>query len=335
MSLVSHIPEALALDDTAAVILSYLPDPIIEKLYISGLIPRLSSVLSSQQFWHARVETFSELRTPYATDVDWRETYYLIVGSQDPYNEQDNAVATDILCRMGSQPGPITLGKAARYGQAKIVSYLLTIGHSVNPVTFTRFYRDGIEKCGDALSHAVRGGHTDVFSLLLADPRIDPANGGESNYILTDACLYRRHDMLQLLIKDGRATTQQFKQAIVELAISGDDAETVQMLLSLVRPCDSSLSTAIHYGRERIVAALLDDGRIDPHYDNGDVLFSAVERGRIGVVRALLADPRVDPTVENNRALELALNLDSDENAEIATLLLMNDRVRELFCSHS
>ena len=330
---VTQIPEVLALDDTAAVILSYLSDEILRKLYITGIVPRLSSVLTQQQFWHARVETLSQLRTPFAVDVDWRETYYIIM-IQDPYNDRDNATATDILNRMGIR-SRIVLAKAARYGQIKIVSYLLAKSN-INPdEPILLNMGDEWDGYGEPLIHAARGGHTSVFALLLSDPRVYPTNGGRYNYVLNFVCLARRHDMLQLLIKDGRVSDNEYKRAISDIAVSSDDAETVRILLSCVRPSDANLCMAIHYGREQIVAALLEDGRIDPRCDNAGVLFSAVERGWIGVVRALLADPRVDPTVENNRALNLALDLNSDENAAIATLLLMNDRVRELFCSRS
>lgn len=325
MDVISHIPEALTLDDTAAVILSYLSDEIIEKLFIVGLIPRLTSILTKQQFWHARIETFSRFRVAFAVNVDWRETYD-IIKSCNLYNDRDNVIAVDILYRMGIRPSLHVLGKAARYGQAKIVSYLL-LERSIHPDTPISISE---REYGEPLALAIKGGHTAVVSLLLADSRVNPTNGGSYNYILSDVCLLRKHDILRLLIKDGRTSDADYRRAMSDVAMRDDDVETVRVLLSCVRPDDTNLCVAAYHNRARIVAALLEDGRADPCCDDNRILRSVVDCGYVDVLKLLMMDGRVDFSVRNNEALEVALRPDRDR-IEIANLLLKDERVRELF----
>lgn len=49
-----------------------------------------------------------------------------------------------------------------------------------------------------------------------------------------------------------------------------------------------------------MVQLLLQDGRVDPSFDNNYAIRGASENGHADVVQVLLQDDRVDPRAENN-----------------------------------
>ena len=80
----------------------------------------------------------------------------------------------------------------------------------------------------------------------------------------------------------------------------GGTAEDVRHLLaiSLINPVPENhilASVASSAGRGDVVRVLLEDGRMDPMFNNGSPLRQAIYWHCHSSVRALLADPRVDP----------------------------------------
>ena len=119
----------------------------------------------------------------------------------------------------------------------------------------------------DAFLHAAWNGRRGAVIALLADSRVDPADG-DSEALVVAAC--RRHvGVVRALLADGRADP------------AARDSE------ALVRAsCD---------GITDIVRALLADGRADPSARNNGALAHAARGGHIDVLGSLLADGSVEP----------------------------------------
>ena len=86
--------------------------------------------------------------------------------------------------------------------------------------------------------------------------------------------------------------------SIGEICLGGT-AEDVRHLLaiSLINPVPENhiLVSVASSGRGDVLRVLLEDGRMDPMFNNGSALRQAIYWRRHDAVRALLADPRVDP----------------------------------------
>jgi ankyrin repeat protein len=61
----------------------------------------------------------------------------------------------------------------------------------------------------------------------------------------------------------------------------------------IVNPTSYALIKASKKGYDKIVALLLNDGRIDPTYEDNTAIRKASERGNIEVIKLLLNDKRV------------------------------------------
>lgn len=87
-----------------------------------------------------------------------------------------------------------------------------------------------------------------------------------------------------------------------------------------------ALRTAAAYGQEENVKLLLKDRRSDPSDRYNEAIKSASMNGHGNIVKLLLSDARVDPTVNNNEPLRLA-----EENGyeEVVEILLQDERVHK------
>ncbi|KAJ3216432.1 hypothetical protein HDU67_009486 [Dinochytrium kinnereticum] len=118
-----------------------------------------------------------------------------------------------------------------------------------------------------ALEKACLNGHTQLLTLLLADPRLNPSIN--NNYLLRRISVKGDLPIFNLLLTDPRVSPTSWR--------------------------NESLRNACKHGHVDIVRALLRDGRCDPGDLNGVTIRECVGSGE--VVRVLLGDPRVDPRV--------------------------------------
>lgn len=181
--------------------------------------------------------------------------------------------SSEVLKAMNSEvPDSQALGEAARRGDIEVVSRLLQKG-DVDPNTSVL-----IGDCNrrEPLVHAVHSGNIDMVSLLLSDPRVDPIRDGYHRAFY-DACQMGRCDIVQLFIKDGRIDDDSYRFALRGVAYDSDDVEMIRLLLTQIAPSIWSLIQALTAARERIVTALLDDGRIVFDDDNRRILAEKLE----------------------------------------------------------
>ena len=183
-----------------------------------------------------------------------------------------------------------------------------------------------------ALDKAARGGHADLVTCFLADARL---NASESR-CLRSAVEEGHEDIVKIVLRDGRASTQALLESLKSAAEKGDAAILRRILKSV--PCNAAelncrsqyttaLGIAADKGYADVVRVLLGDARIDPNaYSAPNTpLEAAATRGHAGVVRMLLADKRTNAAVNNSRALS-----DAAENGhlEITQQLLAAPSIR-------
>jgi hypothetical protein len=110
--------------------------------------------------------------------------------------------------------------------------------------------------------------------------------------------------ILNLFLKDGRIVPER------------DDLREVVSLIH-------SYGIDDIYGHHRnlllSLRLLLQDGRVDPTYDNNTLIIDEASEGHTQTVEILLEDPRVDPRANNHEALRKAL---LNNHREIVMLLL-------------
>lgn len=319
------------LSDIARMVTSFLYDEEIEKLYLLGLIPSLSSFCTSQSWWHDRVETLSGLCIPFSTEVDWKQTYRIVCDEFEAnlsfFNAEDNVTVCEILLRLGRIPTTCDLAAAAKHGTINVLQWLLAEG---------RAHPGSLPVRGTyPLSYAAKEGHYEAVQLLLADKRVDPSYTYGYNNALTLACEVRRRDrvssyvkIVQLLLADRRIDPSWSWSKCLHVTKCAD-IEIFELLLVDGRadPGDSDsevLIRAASSGSAEVVARLLQDSRIHPNSQEGSSLRLASLNGHTEVVRVLLTDGRVDPTLRHNTILAGA---PAQDNEGILKLLLSDERV--------
>ena len=115
------------------------------------------------------------------------------------------------------------------------------------------------------LVRAAGCGQVGVIEMLLADPRVDPAE----NHCrpLLAACKHGEARAVEALLRDRR--------------------------ISPVAFYNYPLSVSATFGHLDVVKVLMDDERVDPSADDNYALQSAIDNGHTEVMALLLTDPRV------------------------------------------
>ena len=135
-----------------------------------------------------------------------------------------------------------------------------------------------ISKCApdtSVINAEIQHGRKDVVELLLKDGRATPT------------CMSRNYDKACLLLKDRRAPVT--REVFCDKLQWGD--ERVAGLLveyKRVTPTDEDLLTAVQHNRPTVVRMLLRDGRVDPNV----AVSTAVEARHGLIMAALLSDER-------------------------------------------
>ena len=152
-------------------------------------------------------------------------------------------------------------------------------------------------KNNTAILSASDKGHTDIVTLLLNDPRVDPTV--KKNYAISSAIENGHFDVIKLLLNDSRV------QGSLE-----DDTISNALLLT------------IHKGKLNVFEFLLNNTKINPSKNFNHAIILSSRAGKIDFVKLLLNDPRVDPSDDNNSAINLAYHNQYDD----CVALLRNDK---------
>lgn len=327
-SLVAPEPSALAIPDVACNISAFLDDKELERLYVLGLLPELARFADSQQFWHARVETISELRLIFKPEHDWKQTYRILtrkLGWNDVFtfaNEEDDVVTLDVLWGMGFIPESYDVALSAKHGCLQGVQWLLDEGsaHPGGLPRYTLMYPH---------MEAIKAGHLEIVQALLADSRVDVTCTYETENALTLACKRGHIEIVRLLLaRPAVDPTWQGSKALNH-AIKHEDLSVLGLLLldgranPAVGLC-TLLHTAVMTKRTDVVARLLRDPRVDPNSRNGSAIAVAVTSGDGPMIDLLLSDKRVDPSLGDGTVLMVAL---TRQDRDVVRRLLSDERM--------
>ncbi|KAJ3007511.1 UNVERIFIED_CONTAM: hypothetical protein HDU68_003473 [Siphonaria sp. JEL0065] len=190
---------------------------------------------------------------------------------------------------------------------------------------------DPSAKDNECILYATRLGYTSLARLLLTHPRVDPAAG--DNLPIKVAVSGWHTETVRLLLQSPRVNPSVEKNFALKVAANAGYHEIVKLLLKASRLYISVedgaaiLGNACQQGFINIVQTLLEDGRVDPSYEQNKCLFLASQFGHVDVVKALLLDYRVDPGVQggnNNGPIKIACQ---KGQTQVVELLLADARV--------
>lgn len=177
------------------------------------------------------------------------------------------------------------------------------------------------------LSASAEKGHSEVVKLLLKDGRLNP--GWKSNMAIWKAANNGDTAIVELLLADPRVDPSDHDNMAIIAALICGHIDIVKLLLTDKRVVVSeyNFEDVVRKSNVEIVRILLEDGRVNPSFDNNLPIRIATKNGNDRIVRLLLADDRVDPTINNNELLDIALN---EGRYDIVELLKRDKRVQAL-----
>lgn len=136
-------------------------------------------------------------------------------------------------------------------------------------------------------------------------------------------------DALKVVLKSEQGVKSLYRGfwLYVEFAIEADHENIVLELLKYkdiswyhnFSQEDTPLILSIKNRQPAITKLLLDDGRINPAYDNNKALILASDYGYTEIVKAILQDHRVDSIIDKNFALTLAKDYGYQEIIDLLT----------------
>lgn len=227
------------------------------------------------------------------------------------------------------------LKTAARGGFAKIVQLLLA-DVRINPTGKSAETFKILQSHLEAISQAVKQGHTEVIRAFLADKRYDFSLSRDDRKIINEAAKGGHHQMMALLINDARFShlggiqlNHPINQSLLDWACFNGFDDVLKVLLKnpLVNPAatdNQALKLASQKGHAKVVELLIKDLRVNPAANHQEAFISAVSNNDLAVVLTFLRCERMKPEANHNHALYLA----SEKGyAEIVEALLQNPAV--------
>lgn len=293
--------------DIAWNIVPLLDNATLKKVYICGLLPCLPTLIKSDLFWRARIETLIRRRISFWNECeneDPKIAYQILIregksNKKSPWNEEDCLLATLILVYIGYQFDNDSIYRACKYGSMNILHYLfldkktntcvrrwedypITIATVHGRVEAVRFFLDihrancspcVPEECviGSLITH----GLLRIAAVVKHKERV-------SDYV----------EIMKLLLEAGSLPTQQVLGKAIR---HSSDPSTAKLLLSYPNTFfhQDILILAAGMGREEIVKLLLQDA-------SGDVkskaLIHACASKRKEIIDLLLAQQDVIPS---------------------------------------
>lgn len=261
----------------------YLDNAILKKAYICGIVPELPAVLGDDLFWKERVLILVQEQNLDGVLVSsWRELYYRLrrVLYRNS-NTRIRSISLGVL--LNAKVTEEEFLETIRCGDVGTLCAILQTGFD---------YRC-CQPC--PLSVAVRRGYTHVLLPLLSSD--EDELGERGTYALQAAYTLRRYDMVRPLLERGAVPSDQTVWKAIE---AWDDPETLSLLLA--------------------------HPKSDPTADGNLALKYAVRDARIGSLELLLNDPRVDPTYNNCEILKTAASVDIRWRDAIMSVLVTDER---------
>lgn len=168
----------------------------------------------------------------------------------------------------------------------------------------------------------------EVFTLLLADPRLDLA--AAFNSAVEGASTQGHVELLRVVLSDARVEMVERRRlngALVNASENGH-LDAVELLLADARVDPShGENRAFRYACENrrlhVVVRLLANARVDPTARDNSAIFHASRLGHLEIVRVLLEDGRADAASRGNTALLMACD---SNHAGVVALLLADGR---------
>lgn len=189
--------------------------------------------------------------------------------------------------------------KSCEDGSVGVVKVLLADQRVDPTIIHNIFYNSPIEV-------ACKNNHLEVVKLLLEDDTVNPfySNGYISGFLR--ACEQGHTEIVELLLKHKKRYLEEINKNFY------------------LEEINTNFCLACWNDHLEVVKLIIDDGEVDPSYDNNDPIIAACNVGNLEMVKLLLADKRVDPSTDNNHCI---LDMSESGNIEIIKLLLNDPRV--------
>ncbi|KAJ3309506.1 hypothetical protein HDV04_005998 [Boothiomyces sp. JEL0838] len=216
----------------------------------------------------------------------------------------------------------IDCGDIYRHGYHNIYEYAVSIG-MLNPEEKLQEFKDSLEGKYALLYYGLKHGKLsplaeykplriacmyddlDLVKSLLnqnAIPENEPRLSKDMNYqnVFRVVLYYENHEILQLILNDGRINPAQHSNLAIKYAINWGRLEMVKLLLKddRVNPWDLNhlnLVNAARQGWLEIVELLLKHKCATPNVNDCAAVWFAVANGHLEVAETLLKDKRINP----------------------------------------
>jgi ankyrin repeat protein len=170
---------------------------------------------------------------------------------------------------------------------------------------------------------------TDFFQVYMQDYH-SHSHGFEKQTCLELLFRYSRHHELQRIVTYFKGFPDWFKKDVMEANAMDcvSNHQTLEILLRYTSPTNhhgyQKYKWAIEKGDSQMVYVFLQDGRIDPSFNQDFAIRVSSQLGFLSIVEMLLNDSRVNPGCKENEAIG---NSCSNGFLEITKLLLKHPKV--------
>ena len=299
--------------DIAFVITSYLNNLDLEKVYLSGLILNLNSLVVDQNWWYERIRTLIGSRILRSIETDYRSTYQTLElelsKSQPSFcNRDDNVTALRLLTEWGFAPSQSDVRQAVQMGLKKTLSYLIR-DLKVEIVTTTRWQ--------EPIILAAENGEEEAVMLSLTIPCCWEARWGN------ESGNYSR--IVEALIEADVDNDLDYRVCAECIAEYDDNAEILSLILPRLRQDQISWAnwaTVVEKKRYKMLRMLLQDERFNPN----DVLDEAILTEDEKILDLVLSHPRISLVEHDNEILKCAMR---NNKVKAVDLLLARPEIRQ------
>ncbi|CAH6421409.1 Hypothetical protein POVR2_LOCUS380 [uncultured virus] len=214
-------------------ITSWLDNSTIEKMYVLGIIPQLTQLGQSRLYWHSRIETLSKLRVPFDLQVDWHQTYNLLlvelaktdIWQVSLWNIEDNSTVTGILLALGYKISSMDIYNLASNDNVNILA--LVLNQSGQHLT------TGDGWLVSPLAVAVGEAHYRSVKVIIDYVLENKCILGHDGYVLglackQDALTTLRVPILRLLLQEGVMHPSHIDRRVI---VACTNAELLQVLV--------------------------------------------------------------------------------------------------------
>lgn len=175
----------------------------------------------------------------------------------------------------------------------------------------------------------------DIIKLLLNDPRVDPQV--DDNYPIRKSIELNCKNVVKILLSDDRVNPF-LDIGVIETIIINENIEMGIILLNDHRITDEliiyAFQMSVIHNKYNWVKYLMDNFDIDPSIQNNLSLMNAVNLNNIEIVDLLLRDSRVNPFYENIEVINKIKKKNKKPLISISLNVVKNRYNEELFNRH-